>query len=392
MKKDDIILIRIVSVAVLLAALALIIVFGVRISLFDSICDEIYLGNITDSLGGFPLYSKVYYQGMGVIYKLLFSIILYSCIISVAGIFLRLRGVASLANIGSITSVVTGVFLILSKVFENNALIHILFSFIYLGEAGSFDKNVDEMHFIPGRVVYLGVFLVILGIFCCIMIKTSSLKKLKNYRGASRGNWAMFIMPVVYGCVFLEIIREVLFNIAFSFNSVSMQTYGIIIDYYLADRFLITTDRIIIVVLSGLITIFLLRAGIKKKLIRHIICFITAFACIIRGVVFLFNPPRLFGYISMDETVCDRIESVGGTAMILFLIDIVILSVLTSVAFDISRGVINKKMLIITSVSMIISSLAIFLGIFIPIMAVFIILIVINLVLLLALNKFAYVS
>ena len=51
MKKDDIILIRIVSVAVLLAALALIIVFGVRISLFDSICDEIYLGNITDSLG-----------------------------------------------------------------------------------------------------------------------------------------------------------------------------------------------------------------------------------------------------------------------------------------------------------------------------------------------------
>ena len=48
MKKDDIILIRIVSVAVLLAALALIIVFGARISLFDSICDEIYLGNITD--------------------------------------------------------------------------------------------------------------------------------------------------------------------------------------------------------------------------------------------------------------------------------------------------------------------------------------------------------
>ena len=41
MKKDDIILIRIVSVAVLLAALALIIVFGARISLFDSICDEI---------------------------------------------------------------------------------------------------------------------------------------------------------------------------------------------------------------------------------------------------------------------------------------------------------------------------------------------------------------
>ena len=115
MKKDDIILIRIVSVAVLLAALALIIVFGVRISLFDSICDEIYLGNITDSIGGFPLYCKVYYQGMGVIYKLLFSLILYSSIISVAGIFLRLRGVASLANIGSITSVVTGFFLILSK-------------------------------------------------------------------------------------------------------------------------------------------------------------------------------------------------------------------------------------------------------------------------------------
>lgn len=392
MKKDDIILIRIVSVAVLLAALALIIVFGARISLFDSICDEIYLGNITDSLGGFPLYSKVYYQGMGVIYKLLFSIILYSCIISVAGIFLRLRGVASLANIGSITSVVTGFFLIISKVFENNALIHRLFSFIYLGEAGSFDKNVDEMHFIPGRVVYLGVILIILGIFCCIMIKTSSLKKLKNYRGAYRGNWAMFIMPVVYGCVFLEIIRGVLFNISFSSNSVSMQTYGIIIDYYLADRFLITTDRIIIVVLSGLITLVLLRAGIKKKLIRHILCFITAFACIIRGMIFLFNPPRLFGYISMDEMVCDRIESVGGAAMILFLLDVVILSVITSVAFDISRGVINKKMLIITSVSMIISSLAIFLGVFIPIMAVYIILIVINLVLLLALNEFAYVS
>lgn len=392
MKKDDIILIRIVSVAVLLAALALIIVFGVRISLFDSICDDIYLGNITDSIGGFPLYCKVYYQGMGVIYKLLFSLILYSSIISVAGIFLRLRGVASLANIGSITSVVTGFFLILSKVFENNTFIHRLFSFIYLGDVGSFDKTVDEMHFIPGRVIYFGVLLVFLGTLCCVMIRTSSLNKLKNYRGASSGNWAMFIIPVIYGCVFLEIIRGILFNIAYSYNSVSTQTYGIIIDYYLAGRFLISTDRIIIVVLSGLITIILLRAGIKKKLIRHIICFITTFICIIRGIIFLFNPPRLFGYISMDETVCDRVESVGGAAMVLFLLDIVVLSVLTSVAFDISRGVINKKMLIITSVSMIISSLAIFLGVFIPIMAVYILLIVINLVLLLALNKFAYVS
>ena len=94
----------------------------------------------------------------------------------------------------------------------------------------------------------------------------------------------------------------------------------------------------------------------------------------------------------MDEMVCDRIESVGGAAMILFLLDVVILSVIASVAFDISRGVINKKMLIITSVSMIISSLAIFLGVLLPIMAVYIILIVINLALLLALNKFAYVS
>lgn len=390
MKKDDILIIRLVSVAVLLAALALIILFGVRFNVFTQLSDRIADGTITTADGGFPLYASLYYRGMGAVYNILFSLLIYSAVVSIAGIFLKIKGTPSLAACASITGIITGVFLVLSKCFENNSLLNRLFARIYLGESINYVKADNAVGAIPVRVVVFGILLIIIGCLARIMVKTSLIGRMKIYK-TSGASWLILLLPVIYG-LYIDLVRSRVMEWAFSHNTVSQQIYGIFDDYYLKDIFFISLDKICVVLIAAVITLVLSKAGFKKKLIKHITAIAVGFLSAIGVIIFLSNPPRLFGYITVDENVCDIVESAGIAAVLVILLDIIVTGLLTSLCLDTSNRISYKKILIIISCSMIISIAVIIAGISIPVMAVYISLLVINVVALIALGKFTYIS
>lgn len=389
MKKDDILIIRLVSVAVLLAALALIILFGVRFNVFTQLSDRIADGTITTADGGFPLYASLYYRGMGAIYNILFSLLIYSAVVSIAGIFLKIKGTPALAACASITGIVTGVFLVLSKCFENNSLLNRLFTRIYLGEPINYIKADNAVGAMPVRVVVFGILLIVIGCLARIMVKTSLIGRMKIYK-ASGAAWLILLLPVAYG-LYIDLVRSQVMEWAFSHNTVSQQIYGIFDDYYLKDIFFISLDKICVVLIAAVITLMLSKAGFKKKLIKHITAIAVGILSSIGVIIFLANPPRLFGYITVDESVCDMVESAGIVAVLVILLDIIVTGFLTSLCLDTSNRISYKKILIIISCSMIISIAVIIAGISIPVMAVYISLLVINAAALIALGKFTYI-
>ncbi len=389
MKKDDILIIRLVSVAVLLAALALIILFGVRFNVFTQLSDRIADGTITTADGGFPLYASLYYRGMGAIYNILFSLLIYSSVVSIAGIFLKIKGTHALAACASITGIVTGVFLVLSKCFENNSLLNRLFARIYLGESINYVKADNAVGAMPVRVVVFGILLIVIGCLARIMVKTSLIGRMKIYK-ASGAAWLILLLPVAYG-LYIDLVRSRVMEWAFSHNTVSQQIYGIFDDYYLKNIFFISLDKICVVLIAVVITLVLSKAGFKKKLIKHITAIAVGVLSAIGVIIFLANPPRLFGYITVDESVCDMVESVGIVAVLVILLDIIVTGLLTSLCLDTSNRISYKKILIIISCSMIISIAVIIAGISIPVMAVYISLLVINAASLIALGKFTYI-
>ena len=390
MKKDDILIIRLVSVAVLLAALALIILFGVRFNVFTQLSDRITDGTITTADGGFPLYASLYYRGMGAIYNILFSLLIYSSVVSIAGIFLKIKGTHALAACASITGIVTGVFLVFSKCFENNSLLNRLFARIYLGESINYVKADNAVGAMPVRVVVFGILLIVIGCLARIMVKTSLIGRMKIYKASSGAAWLILLLPVAYG-LYIDLVRSRVMEWAFSHNTISQQIYGIFDDYYLKNIFFTSLDKICVVLIAAVITLVLSNAGFKKKLIKHITAIAVGVLSAIGVIIFLANPPRLFGYITVDESVCDMVESVGIVAVLVILLDIIVTGLLTSLCLDTSNRISYKKILIIISCSMIISIAVIIAGISIPVMAVYISLLVINAASLIALGKFTYI-
>ena len=120
MKKNQIVLIRVVSVAVLMAALALILIFGAGSTVFTKIIKDLNNGGVISDASAVSVYNLVYYKGMNAIYQIIFGIALFTTIVGFAGVFFRIKGTDICLNTAIIFDVVTGVYLILAYVLEKN--------------------------------------------------------------------------------------------------------------------------------------------------------------------------------------------------------------------------------------------------------------------------------
>ena len=114
MKKNQIVLIRVVSVAILMAALALILIFGAGSTVFTKIIKDLNNGGVISDASAVSVYNLVYYKGMNAIYQIIFGIALFTTIVGFAGVFFRIKGTDICLNTAIIFDVVTGVYLILA--------------------------------------------------------------------------------------------------------------------------------------------------------------------------------------------------------------------------------------------------------------------------------------
>jgi hypothetical protein len=326
MKKNQIVLIRVVSVAVLMAALALILIFGAGSTVFTKIIKDLNNGGVTSDASAVSVYNLVYYKGMNAIYQIIFGIALFTTIVGIAGVFFRIRGTDICLNTAIIFDVVTGIYLILAYVLEKNKFMHKVFAKIYLGE---FDTQFTVVRLIKLHVLIAGILLILVSLLASAIVKSSGIPKMTIYKAESNLGWIL-IIPLFFTSLIFDVAREWAIRIASGYSDVSGQLYDILKDYYFGDKFLFSMPKWLIVFVASVITLFIM--GVLRIHLKRIFAVImgavfTA-AALIRCVVFWMNPPAIFGTLSYNENVCDMTDRAGAAYMICFVLDIFFITIL----------------------------------------------------------------
>lgn len=364
MKKEDIIIIRITSAAVLLAALALILLLGAGSGLFQHYIDMINNNEYSHMAGS--AYNAAFFNGANTIYTFLFDLTLYTTIIGAIGLLLKLKGVSSIALCGAISSVVTGIYIVLVYILENNVLLHKAASYIYLNEAGNYANGDRILHI---KVVIMGIVLIVIGILAILIIKSSNVKKMYSYNSSYKHTGLIAMLPVFYGCIFMEIVKNILLKSVTNIQEQDGQVYTILTEHYFDGMPLFHIKLIGVVLISAVMIVFVNRFIRKFRIDKTIIGIVFGLAYIVQIVFIMINPPRLFGYLSFDEHICDMVDASNMVYMIMYALDVVFVSILTAVCLKDDYS--HKKILITLSIHFVISILAIIGLHFISLSAIF---------------------
>lgn len=353
MKKNQIIKIRVVSVAVLMAALAMLLVFGAGSSLFSKIED--LLGGSEQQLdaASASIYNLVFYRGMNACYTVIFGAALSFTVIAAAGVLLRIKGTDICLRAAVYSDIAAGIFLILSYIFEKNIFLRKIFAKIYLGV---FAAEAAGERQLGVHVLIVGIFIVVLSVLAGLMLKSSGILKTEVYRAdGRRGKYIIF--PVLYSVIFMDAAREWAVSAASGMSPLSEQVYGILRDYYFNGRFLLDMPKWIFV-LAAALAVIALTAVTKNEAKSFYVILGVLFAGIaaVRCIVFAFNLPALFGVVSLDESVCRAVDTAGYAYIAAFVFDVLFLTVLTAACILDAR----KKILIIAAVHAVISIVLIF--------------------------------
>lgn len=392
MKKEEIIYIRIMSVAGLLAILVLLTVLGLGSGLYSNIAD-----NINNNASYFADYENVvynlyFYKGLDVFYKILFSVTIVCNAVGAAGIFLRRKCAALFAKTGCIFSVITSLYVLIG-IFCHNIKFAVAFvTGFYMDNAeGAVIKNMLGI-----KPIVISIIMIILGVLCLLIIKSSGMEKLKVYASGDKSRYYAVIMPVLMGTVFFETVREILTGIlcqtSNALDGVSGQVYGFITDYYFADDFLFGGLYVWIAVIAAIVLMSINTELLKKSRIKLyvLISGCASLFVIVKIIIYMLNPPRLFGYLTTNEYVCDITEKSYPMYMFIFLFDILIIVTLIYLMYV--SGISVKKTLILSAVHICISVIAMIIGSFSGIMGIYTAIIAADLLALIGCFYMAYIS
>lgn len=323
MEKKQIIYIRMMSVAGLLGLLALALVFGAGGSLFTGIVNDINHNVIDVSEAGASIYNLYFYKGLGVPYLVLFSFSLFATVTAAVSVLTKNQSAGVAAKAACISDMITGLYILLAVLFEKNEGLHRFIAGFYLDDVGD---GIETVRLIGGFATAAGIFLILLGGVCLLLIRSSGLERQKNERsGRLSGGWTLFV-PVLYGSLFLEIVRELLISGRISaMDGSAVQAYMYVKDYYFADAWGLNVSYVWYVTAAAVVFILLRGVFAGNKKILFLITGGMGILLAIRSLIYLLNPPRLFGYLTIDEAVCDVTESVYPMYLLLFVLDILFL-------------------------------------------------------------------
>lgn len=392
MKKEEIIYIRIMSVAGLLAILVLLTVLGLGSGLYSNVAD-----NINNNASYFADYENVvynlyFYKGLDVFYKILFSVTIVCSAVGAAGILLRRKCAALFAKTGCIFSVITSLYVLIG-IFCHNIKFAVAFvTGFYMDNAeGAVIKNMLGI-----KPIVISIIMIILGVLCLLIIKSSGMEKLKVYASGDKSRYYAVIMPVLMGTVFFETVREILTGIlcqtSNALDGVSGQVYGFITDYYFADDFLFGGLYVWIAVIAAIVLMSINTELLKKSRIKLyvLISGCASLFIIVKIIIYMLNPPRLFGYLTTNEYVCDITEKSYPMYMFIFLFDILIIVTLIYLMYV--SGISVKKTLILSAVHICISVIAMIIGSFSGITGIYTAIIAADLLALIGCFYMAYIS
>lgn len=310
MKKDEITRVRLLSLAVLMALSLFILLVPIGSNEFGQIISKMNNNalNIPESQNS--VYNLYYYTGFNVVYQLFFSLTILFTAMSVAGILLRIGNTGIAAFVSAILNLLTGMLLLFARIWESSVSMHAMIDSVYLD--GVVKEQIKTTQLLD-KVPVLYILLIVLGILELLMVKSSGIMRIKMFAKNKKTNAVNYLVPALIIYVWAGFIRQDILSVIIrNGDSQRMTINEYLTSYYIGNKIFFNWSWMIMLLLATIICI-IIQSGIIKGLSGRVGMLagigIPALVTIMPSVIYAFNPPALFGYITLDISLCDMTDN-----------------------------------------------------------------------------------
>lgn len=310
MKKDEITRVRLLSLAVLMALSLFILLAPIGSNEFAQIISKMNNNalNIPESQNS--VYNLYYYTGFNVVYQLFFSLTILFTAMSVAGILLRIGNTGIAAFVSAILNLLTGMLLLFARIWESSVSMHAMIDSVYLD--GVVKEQIETTQLLD-KVPVLYILLIVLGILELLMVKSSGIMRIKMFAKNKKTNTVNYLVPALIIYVWAGFIRQDILSVIIrNGDSKRMTVNEYLTGYYIGNKIFFNWSWMIMLLLATIICI-IIQSGVIKGLSGRAGMLagigIPALVTIIPSVIYAFNPPALFGYLTLDISLCDMTDN-----------------------------------------------------------------------------------
>lgn len=310
MKKDEITRVRLLSLAVLMALSLFILLIPIGTNEFGQIINKMNNNALNISESQNSVYNLYYYTGFNVIYQLFFSLTVLFTAVSLTGILLKIGNTGIIASVAAVFNILTGILLLMARIWESSSSMHAWINSFYID--GVVKSQIETAQLL-NKIPVLYILLVILGILELMMVKSSGIRRIKMFSKNKQTNAAVFLMPALIIYVWAGFIRQDILSVIIrNGDSVRMTVNEYLTGYYIDNKPFFNWSWIIMLLLATILCI-VINSGIIKSLnsrVRMLVSIgVPAFITILPSVIYAFNPPALFGYLTLDISLCDMTDN-----------------------------------------------------------------------------------
>lgn len=310
MKKDEITRVRLLSLAVLMALSLFILLVPIGSNEFGQIISKMNNNalNIPESQNS--VYNLYYYTGFNVVYQLFFSLTIFFTAMSVVGILLRIGNTGIAAFVSAILNLLTGMLLLFARIWESSVSMHAMIDSVYLD--GVVKEQIETTQLLD-KVPVLYILLIVLGILELLMVKSSGIMRIKMFAKNKKTNAVNYIVPALIIYVWAGFIRQDILSVIIrNGDSQRMTINEYLTAYYIGNKIFFNWSWMIMLLIATIICI-IIQSGIIKGLSGRAGMLagigIPALVTIMPSVIYAFNPPALFGYLTLDISLCDMTDN-----------------------------------------------------------------------------------
>ena len=310
MKKDEITRVRLLSLAVLMALSLFILLVPVGSNEFAQIISKMNNNalNIPESQNS--VYNLYYYTGFNVVYQLFFSLTILFTAMSVAGILLRIGNTGIAAFVSAILNLLTGMLLLFARIWESSVSMHAMIDSVYLD--GVVKEQIETTQLLD-KVPVLYILLIVLGILELLMVKSSGIMRIKMFAKNKKTNAVNYLVPALIIYAWAGFIRQDILSVIIrNGDSQRMTINEYLTAYYIGNKIFFNWSWMIMLLIATIICI-IIQSGVIKGLSGRAGMLagigIPALVTIIPSVIYAFNPPALFGYLTLDISLCDMTDN-----------------------------------------------------------------------------------
>lgn len=310
MKKDEITRVRLLSLAVLMTLSLFILLVPIGSNEFAQIISKMNNNalNIPESQNS--VYNLYYYTGFNVVYQLFFSLTILFTAMSVAGILLKIGNTGIVAFVSAILNLLTGMLLLFARIWESSVSMHAMIDSVYLD--GVVKEQIETTQLLD-KVPVLYILLIVLGILELLMVKSSGIMRIKMFAKNKKTNTVNYLVPALIIYVWAGFIRQDILSVIIrNGDSKRMTVNEYLTGYYIGNKIFFNWSWMIMLLLATIICI-IIQSGVIKGLSGRAGMLagigIPALVTIIPSVIYAFNPPALFGYLTLDISLCDMTDN-----------------------------------------------------------------------------------